>query len=264
MSPGNDAGRTRALTALATSAAAAAVVMVLVTVAVATQQFARRDTEAAKVTGSPSSRPSIRYPSRTPIAPKVFEGGQIVAGDTDSNAYFEVPSAGEGWTTSNLEDWIAIPDVIDGPKPRTLQPALYGHGYCEADPEGARAYVGLGVTPEFDSDDIKGWNEALLKSWRAALADGAKEDHIGAPVVQPARELTLNNGTTAWTSSLTSPWRAEKDTCDTDRVEVTLLSIDTGRKVATMTAFRYLGTGADLRPDLLQKILESIRPLPAD
>ena len=43
MSPGNDAGRTRALTALATAAAAAAVVMVLVTAAVATQQFARRD-----------------------------------------------------------------------------------------------------------------------------------------------------------------------------------------------------------------------------
>ncbi len=57
MSPGNDAGRTRALTALATAAAAAAVVMVLVTAAVATQQFARRDTGAARVTESDLEQP---------------------------------------------------------------------------------------------------------------------------------------------------------------------------------------------------------------
>ncbi len=108
----------------------------------------------------------------------MFEGGQIVSSDTASNAYFEVPPSKDGWTTSSLEDWIEIPDVIDGPKPRTLQPALYGQGYCEADPEGARAYVGFGVPPEDDSDDVKGWNEQLLKSWRAALADDAKKNHL--------------------------------------------------------------------------------------
>ena len=263
MSPGNDAGRTRVLTALATAAAAAAVVMVLVTAAVATQQFARRDTGAARVTSPTSRSPSIQYRPDTPIQPTLFEHGQIVRSDTANNAYFEVPASRDGWTTSTLEDWIGIPDVIAGPKPRAHQPASYRTGFCEADPEDALAYVGLGVPPEDDSDDVKGWNEQLLESWRAALAEDAKKEHLGSPVVQPARELTLDDGTTAWMSSLTSPWQPAKHSCGTSRVAVSLLSIDTGAKVATVTAFRYLGTGADLPAGTVQKILESVRQLSA-
>ena len=263
MSPGNDAGRTRALTALATAAAAAAVVMVLVTAAVATQQFVRRDTGAAPTTDPTSSGPSIRYRPSTSMTPTVFEHGQIVRSDAASNASFEVPASKDGWTTSTLEDWIGIPDVIPGPKPRAHQPASYRKGYCEADPEDALAYVGLGAPPEVDSDDVKDWNEQLLESWRAALAEDAKKEHLGSPVVQPARELTLDDGTTAWMSSLTSPWQPPKHSCGTSRVAVSLLSIDTGRNVATMTALRHVGTEADLPRKRLQKILESIRPLPA-
>ncbi len=136
MSPGSDAGRTRALTALATAAAAAAVVMVLVTTAVATQKFASRQTDAAPATGPTTSNPSIGYPSVTPVTSTVFEDGQIVSGDAASNAYFEVPSRKDGWTTSSLEDWIEIPAVIDGPKPRTLQPALYRQGLLRGRPRG--------------------------------------------------------------------------------------------------------------------------------
>ena len=195
----------------------------------------------------------------------MFEDGQIVSSDTASNAYFEVPPSRDGWTTSTLEDWIEIPAVIDGPKPRTMQPAIYGKGYCEADPEGARAYVGLGVPPEADSDDVKGCERAAPEVLAGCPCRRGERGRISrAPVVQPARELTLDDGTTAWMSSLRSPWQPAEDTCETSRVAVSLLSIDTGRNVATVTAFRYLGTGADLPPETLQKILESVRPLPAD
>ncbi len=65
-------------------------------------------------------------------------------------------------------------------------------------------------------------------------------------------------------SSLRSPWQAEEQDCGSSRVAVNLLSIDTGRRIATVTAFRFLDTGADLPAETLQKILESVHPLPGE
>ena len=269
MSRGNDAGRTRALTALATTAAAAAVVTVLVTTAVATQKFASRQTDAAPATGPTSSNPSIGYPSLTPVTSTVFEDGQIVSSDAASNAYFEVPSRRDGWTTSTLEDWIEIPAVIDGPKPRALQPASYRKGYCEADPEDALAYVGLGVPLDPDgvegSDNVKGCERAdheVLAGFPCRRGERGPSRRTRRPA---GKRVDARRRDNCLDVIAEEPLAARGGA---------RLREQSGRRqpaqhrhrseVATVTAFRFLGTGADLPAETLQKILESVHPLPGE
>lgn len=256
-----DAGRGRWLTALAAAAATVSVVLLLVTTAVATQRFRATTTTSPPNSASPSSSPAgnggVEYPSTPPLSASAFPGGQLVYGDTQKNAVFEVPARTDAWTVE--------PDVIlgleaapgtTGPNPVVRSPASYDQGYCKAQRSLQRAYVGLGVSVE--SDDVAGSNTTILESWRAALADSAAQAGLDPPVVRPQRRVTLHDGTAGWLSSVAAAW--EPDACEGPKVVVSVLSLDTGRFITSVVGFRYVAadglSAADLETILMTTRLQ--------
>ena len=260
MSPGDDAGRTRARTALSAAAAAAgAVAMVLVTAAVAAQLFGARSTGGIGPDPTPTAG-LVVYPTSAPVSPSVFEGGQIVFSYWDPDAYFEVPPRTDGWRQTFGTAELEVSDSHVGLKPRVWDPISYDPSYCGTK-VGERGYVGFGAL--LDSVDVKEANKTVLEAWRDGLAYD-EEEGSADPVPGPQQEITLDDGTTAWVSTVTDDWSPAPGSCDTRRVAVTVLSLDTPPGVASAIAFRHVGTRADVPNDEFEEILRSVHRLPAD
>jgi len=244
------------LTALATAAAVVAVVTVLTSGAVAGQRFATRDsgsdgptTPAAQTTGTPT----IAYPTIDKPTSSVFENGQLVTGDAKRNAYFEVPADWDYLDTMLIG--LETKDSYRGLLPRVFGAAYYDADWCGTDdlPVG-RAYFGL--TGPVGTDDVRAANLKARDSWVAGLSFDQK---LGdkPPTTTSPRALTLDDGTTAYVSSVSG--RMTDGECASDLVKVTVLSIDTGEYVATVVGHRFLGTGKDLSEAMLMKVLTSVR-----
>jgi len=253
--------RNTGLAAVAVATAVAAVVTVLVSAAVAGQRFATREDAAAS--DSPTSHPSgssgsptIVYPTDKPPTSTVFTNGQLVIGDTAKNAYFEVPARSQGWEyRDSMILGLEVKDSYVGLLPKVFGAAYYDVDWCGSDslPTG-RAYFGL--TGPVDTDDVQAANLKARDGWVAGLSFDLKKGDPRPRATTP-RELTLADGTEAWVSSVEG--RMSDGECASDKLKVTVLSIDSGANVATVVGHRYVGTGKDLSDAMVMKVLTSVR-----
>jgi hypothetical protein len=260
MSSGTPPRPSAGLMALATAAAVVSVVMVLVSGAVAGQKFATRDSNASAddpVTQTTAKPPVVDSTVEAPTS-TVFPDGQLVIGDALKNAYFEVPAQREGWDyRDTMILGLEVKDSYAGILPKIQGAAYYDASWCgtKSLPTG-RAYFGF--TGPIGTNDVRTANQRARDSWAAGLSYDLKKGDPGPRTTSP-RRVTTADGTTAYVSSVTG--RMNDGECPSDKLKVTVLSIDTGKYVATVVGHEYLDTGKDLSEPMVMKVLTSVRAI---
>lgn len=252
---------------LAPVLATVAVVSVLVTTAVAGQQYASEQRQAAGPTTSAS--PTTSAPATPTDRASTFPAGQVVYSDADLNAYFEIPSAADGWTKANGKI-IGFESVNEGPKPLVKDPAYFRHGWCRADEEWSnRAYVGFGS--KVTTEDLTAVNEEVFKNWVDAIVtdedpDTPAKGRVTEPQDVEQGELTFADGGSGRISSarikvVSDGQKEADDVCNPPAMGLVVVSRDTGLKIANVVALYDIGTQRDVERDVIDTIVRSLRPI---
>lgn len=270
---GADQHRTRdergaAATALAAVLAVLAVVMVLGTTTAAVTQFVGRDDSTATdgKTGDASDPPSRGEATggASPSAPATpqattFTDGQIVYGDSRDNAFFEVPSTGDGFLfksgwTLGYEANVDPETFISKDRVGVTDPAVYREIECKGNDSTQLGFVAFGA-PYVDST-AQDASRAMAEEWVrvASFKENGKEHYPSTELKE--QQLTLADGTEGWWNSSVIDL-GKRQECGGSEVEMNAMSFDTGKYVATIILVRDLDVAQAMDDATVRKIYES-------
>ena len=230
------------LSRLATGLAVLAVLAVLGTTVAAVAAYTHRDAGPAAGAAPAPPRPG-----------PAFAGGRFLRG---GGARVEVPAPADGWTRMGGDVVVYYVDRRGDPAVGVRGPAVFRDGYCARRPGGSnRGFVGFARATSGVS--VRAANTALGRRWvRAVALDGDLRTSSPHTPLR-TRPLTLADGTTAVRS--TSWIRvADRGPCGAPEVVVTLVSVGTGRRVATLVMVRDAGVRGALPAGLADRILGTL------
>jgi len=230
------------LSRLASGLAVLAALAVLGTTVTAVAAYTHRD-EADPVTGVPAG----------PRPGHAFAGGRFLRG---GGARVEVPARAAGWTRQGRDVVVYYVDRRGDPAVGVRGPAVFRDGYCARRPGGSnRGFVGFARPATGVS--VRAANTALGRRWvRAVALDGDLRTSSPHTPLR-TRPLTLADGTTAVRS--TSRIRvADRGPCGAPVVVVTLVSVGTGGRVATLVMVRDAGVPGALADGRADRILGTL------
>jgi len=231
-----------ALSRLASGLAVLAALAVLGTTVTSVAAYTHRD-EADPVTGVPAG----------PRPGHAFAGGRFLRG---GGARVEVPARAAGWTRQGRDVVVYYVDRRGDPAVGVRGPAVFRDGYCARRPGGSnRGFVGFARPATGVS--VRAANTALGRRWvRAVALDGDLRTSSPHTPLR-TRPLTLADGTTAVRS--TSRIRvADRGPCGAPVVVVTLVSVGTGGRVATLVMVRDAGVPGALADGRADRILGTL------
>ena len=230
------------LSRLASGLAVLAALAVLGTTVTSVAAYTHRD-EADPVTGVPAG----------PRPGHAFAGGRFLRG---GGARVEVPARAAGWTRQGRDVVVYYVDRRGDPAVGVRGPAVFRDGYCARRPGGSnRGFVGFARPATGVS--VRAANTALGRRWvRAVALDGDLRTSSPHTPLR-TRPLTLADGTTAVRS--TSRIRvADRGPCGAPVVVVTLVSVGTGGRVATLVMVRDAGVPGALADGRADRILGTL------
>lgn len=230
------------LSRLASGLAVLAVLAVLGTTVTAVAAYTHRD-DAGPVAAAPAG----------PRPGHAFAGGRFLRG---GGARVEVPAPADGWTRKGGDVVVYYVDRRGDPAVGVRGPAVFRDGYCARRPGGSnRGFVGFARPATGVS--VRAANTALGRRWvRAVALDGDLRTSSPHTPLR-TRPLTLADGTPAVRS--TSRIRvADRRPCGAPEVVVTLVSVETGGRVATVVMVRDAGVHGALSNGLADRILGTL------
>lgn len=247
---------------LAPVLAVLAVLAVLGTTVAAALTYRGRDSEVA----GPSAGPMIEQPSGQPTAePSVdaatpyaaFPDEQVVYGQLEDNAMFEVPARRTGWRVSSADTFIYYADADGNPVEGVDGAAVFRQDYCpEAEGASNRGFVGFGRVSAGVTARQAG--EALSKRWVGAIALDPETGRSARHTPIEVTDVSLRDGSPAVRASATIEVGSHKP-CDPPRVRFTMLSVDTGDAVANLVMVRDAGEPGVLAADTAEQILGTLQ-----
>lgn len=220
--------RPSVLTALARVLGVTALITLLTTGVVGAVQYATSERpEAAATTGTDATpTPSVTTPDVAPLEPSAFPDGQLLTTDPASNAVLEIPSADDGWETSDPTTYVEFTEQRPGQaKPRVTGPAFSGLTDCGGD-QVWDAMIGF-TPPELDTD-LESGHDNRVETWTYAVEQD--QDFTNAEVGD-AEQVELDDGSEGLLTEITFE-RVKPGTCKTKDVTLELLSVAFSDNVA--------------------------------
>jgi hypothetical protein len=235
---------------VATLLAVLATLSVLATTAVAVATYSRRDGAVAPdaASGSPSGS-SAGSPG---AAVQGLDGSQIVHG---GGARFGVPSSADGWTVQPRDTVLYYLDRRGDPSVGVKGAAVYRAGYCRGRADSNRAFVGFAGSVAGGS--VRTVNTDLARRWVRAIALDDDLATSGPHTSLRTEDVTLADGATAVrsTSRITV---ARRGPCEAPAVDLAMVSLDTGRRVASLVLVRDAGVPGVLPDHAADAILATL------
>lgn len=183
-----------------------------------------------------------------------FEGGfpnpHVMHGTGSQNITFEVPTS-PGWTydASTITGY----DMEDGDgsdDPVVRHPAFYRRGFCEDNPEfSSRGFAAS--PPSYPGDDAKAANTALADKWIAGVRTITKDS-----IVSSRTQRELHGG---WYTEAVVDFDGSQGVCDPPRIQISLISLDTGEAIGSVLVLADLDVGGGLDQFTIERIIGSAR-----
>lgn len=260
-SPASDDRRPRTGTIALVLAAASTLALLAAVVTAAVLALGGDDAAATDGSEKPP-KPSVPKPE--------FVGGQPIYGDRVQNAQFEVPSIDLGWTLSSPdyllgfeggpdEDEDGVPDdraVVRG------QVAFYKEGWCTNEENQAEQAGFAGFELPEKSDDPEAVSKKIADHWVdvTSYREDNKTHHKFTPVT--TSEIEVGDGEAGYLSrSVITVAKKDRKKCSSPRIEIDVLSVDTGRNVATVVLVRDLDTTQAMSDDAVDDVLATARKI---
>lgn len=243
---------------LAPVLAVLAVLAVLGTTVAAALTYRGRESEVA----GPSAGQKTEQPTETPSVDAAtlyaaFPDEQVVYGQLEDNAMFEVPGKRQGWTVSSADTLIYYADADGNVVEGVNGAAVFRQDYCsKAEGASNRGFVGFGRVSE--GVTARQASEALSGRWVGAIALDPDTDRSARHTPVEVTDVALSDGSPAVRASATIQVASDKP-CDPPRVLFTMLSVDTGDAVANLVMVRDAGEPGVLPVDVAEQILGTLQ-----
>ena len=184
-----------------------------------------------------------------------FGRGQVVV-DRAGDAAFEVPPRTEGWTRKGRDLRVYYVDRDGDPTVGVRGPAVFREGYCAAEP--ARSNRGfVGFTHPVAGVGVRAANAALGREWLRAVALNADLRTVAPHTRLRTAGFTLADGSAAVRSTARITV-TDRGPCTAPAVELTLVSLDAGGRVATLVMVRDAGVRGTVTDGLADLVLGTL------